>query len=115
MGVIQNITYEDFRQIQRVAGVGSWKYDAINDEIFWSEEVYNIYGIDPQNFQRTFENLLKFIHSGDREKLKNVVEKCLLGNPYQLEYRIKQILAAGNMILFQTEIIGQKKLTKFME
>ncbi len=90
MGVIQNITYEDFRQIQRVAGVGSWKYDAINDEIFWSEEVYNIYGIDPQNFQRTFENLLKFIHSGDREKLKNAVEKCLLGNPYQLEYRIKR-------------------------
>jgi hypothetical protein len=74
MGKIQNITYEDFKQIQRVAGVGSWKYDVINDEIFWSEEVYNIYGIDPQNFQRNFENLLKLIHSGDREKLKNAVK-----------------------------------------
>jgi hypothetical protein len=31
MGVIQNITYEDFKQIQRVAGVGSWEYDIISN------------------------------------------------------------------------------------
>ena len=38
MGVIQNINYEDFKQIQRVAGVGSWEYDIISNRNYWSED-----------------------------------------------------------------------------
>ena len=38
MSEIQNITYEDFKQIQRVAGVGSWEYDIISNRNYWSED-----------------------------------------------------------------------------
>ncbi len=102
IGILQDITEqkisennlksleEDLNLAQRVAGVGSWKYDVISDEIFWSDEVYRIYGVAPESFERSFNSLLKLIHPEDREKMQSAVSECLGGRGYQLEYRIPQ-------------------------
>ncbi len=35
-------------EAQRVAQMGSWHWDAVNDVIWWSDELYSIYGKDPK-------------------------------------------------------------------
>jgi PAS domain S-box-containing protein len=52
-------------QSQRLAKVGSWEYDINTDVIFWSEEMYNIYGIDKTFDINDREEILKLYESTD--------------------------------------------------
>ncbi|MDX1669009.1 MAG: PAS domain-containing protein, partial [Limnobacter sp.] len=38
---------EDFKEAQRIARVGSWHYRMDTKEVVWSEELYRIFGLDP--------------------------------------------------------------------
>ncbi|NLZ35727.1 MAG: PAS domain-containing protein, partial [Clostridiales bacterium] len=78
IGTIQDITRnklleknlmelgQDLKESQKVAGVGRFKYDAIKDEIFISEEVYKIYNIDPLVLKKDVKSYEKIIHPEDR-------------------------------------------------
>ncbi|MDQ2657449.1 MAG: PAS domain S-box protein, partial [Bacteroidota bacterium] len=46
---LQQLSEREFilRQSQRVAKIGSWEYQISNAFTFWSEEMYNILGLDP--------------------------------------------------------------------
>ena len=39
---------EEFEEAQRLARLGSWRWDARTDTMTWSEELYRVYGMDPQ-------------------------------------------------------------------
>lgn len=102
IGIIQDITNykliendlkvisEDLNQAQRVAGIGFWKHDVIKEEIFWSDEVYKIFGITTIHFKKNLKSIYLLIHNEDRLKVQNAVDKCLVGKGYELEYRIPQ-------------------------
>lgn len=81
---------ENLNQAQKVAGVGSWKYDGENDRIYWSEEVYNIFGMDPQDTKKDFLSFLELVHPEDQVKIKIAAKTCLEGENFQLEFRIPQ-------------------------
>ena len=38
---------EELSEAQRLAGVGSWQWDARTDTVIWSEELYRLLGRDP--------------------------------------------------------------------
>lgn len=102
IGIIQDITErkliennlrelgKDLNQAQRVAGVGSWKYDVINDEFYGTEEMYRIYNIDPQDFNNDFNNTIKLIHPDDRVKIQEALKKHMEGQACTTEFRIPQ-------------------------
>jgi PAS domain S-box-containing protein len=87
LGTIQDVTErhlteEALRQserslaeAQRVANLGSWMWDVASDQIVWSDEMYRIYGLDPDEFVPTFENYLELQHPDDREELAAVVQR----------------------------------------
>jgi PAS domain S-box-containing protein len=41
--------------------------DIVNDQLAWSDEVYRIFGLQPQEFGATYEAFLQAIHPNDRE------------------------------------------------
>jgi len=102
IGIIQDITEQkllenNLKEIgdnlslaQRVAGVGCWKYDIINDKYFGSEEMYRIYGINPSEFDDDFRNTLKLVHPEDRYKIEEALGKHLAGESCTIEFRIPQ-------------------------
>ncbi|MGD9569167.1 MAG: EAL domain-containing protein [Sedimentibacter sp.] len=102
VGVIHDITIqkivennlkeigEDLNKAQRVCGVGSWKYDAIKDINFWSDEVYYIFNIDPTKFDKSLNNLISLVHAEDQLKFHDDIKKGLEGKAYKHEYRIPQ-------------------------
>ena len=51
---------------QRVAGLGSFDYDVATDTLWWSDELYAIYGLDPDHFEPSAEAVLELIHPEDR-------------------------------------------------
>jgi PAS domain S-box-containing protein len=64
---------------QRLAHMGSW---ASNDlgirwsdslDIYWSDEIYKIYGLDPQNGPPSLEQYLAAIHPNDRASMAETI------------------------------------------
>ena len=76
-------------EAQRVAHMGSWDWDIVGNNLSWSDEVYRIFGIPPEQFSATYEAFLEFVHSADLETVKRAVEAALHHQqPYNIEHRI---------------------------
>lgn len=100
IGVIQDITErkliennlrelgENLKLAQRIAGIGSWKYDAVNNKFYVSEEMFNIFNINPQDFPDDYDSVLKLIKRDDRNKVQEALREILEGHTYSLEFRI---------------------------
>lgn len=94
-------------EAQRIAHIGSWEWEIENDKISWSDEVYRIFGLKPQEFEVTFESYLNYIHPEDREMVSNIVSATLQTNVFPTyDHRIVRpdgttriCNAVGNIIL----------------
>jgi signal transduction histidine kinase/integral membrane sensor domain MASE1 len=64
-------------EAQRVAHLGSWKWDIAANEVTWSDEMYRIYGLDPERFGASYEAFLAQVHPDDREIAETVVGGAL--------------------------------------
>lgn len=74
---------------EHIAGVGHWRYDARTDRMDWSEEVFRIYGLDPQSHTPDLSTVYRFCYPGDVERLQRAVETALAeGTDYECERRI---------------------------
>jgi PAS domain S-box-containing protein len=76
-------------EAQRIAHLGNWDWDIVNNELRWSDEIYRIFGLIPQQFGATYEAFLNSVHPDDREFVKEAVNKSLYENePYSIDHRI---------------------------
>ncbi|MGN7479063.1 EAL domain-containing protein [Solibacillus silvestris] len=73
---------------QQIAEIGSWEYLIDEDKLFCSENFYNIFGLDPQNFISMDAPFL-LVHPDDEEEAyKKVREAIMYGKSYTNQFRI---------------------------
>jgi PAS domain S-box-containing protein len=48
----------EFLEAQRLAHIGSWEWNIAENKISWTDELYRIFGVSPDNFESTFENYI---------------------------------------------------------
>ncbi len=41
---------ERLKKAQEIAHLGSWDWDIVNNTLSWTDEVYRIFGLSPQEF-----------------------------------------------------------------
>ncbi len=74
---------------QRIALLGSWDWNILRNKLYWSDEIYRIFGLTPQAFGATYDAFLESVHPDDRELVKNSVKQALdEKKPYGIEHRI---------------------------
>jgi PAS domain S-box-containing protein len=75
---------------QEIAHLGSWELDLVKDKITWSDEVYRIFGLKPQEFAATYEAFLKAVHPDDRKAVDEAYCSSLREgrDSYEIEHRI---------------------------
>lgn len=74
---------------QRISHLGFWVWDVNRNDLEWSDEVYHIFKLIPQEFRPNYESFLSFIHPEDRELVRIAVQDALDGkNPYSVDWRI---------------------------
>ena len=57
---------------ERIAHIGSWAFNESGH--YWSDELYKIYGLDPQNGAPTVEQYLNLIHPEDRASMAETIK-----------------------------------------
>jgi len=74
---------------QKVALLGSWEWDIANNVITWSDELYRMFGVNPDTFQATYEAFLEMVHPEDRTRFDNAVQSSIQNRqPHLVEVRI---------------------------
>jgi PAS domain S-box-containing protein len=77
------------REAQRVARVGSWEWDIERNSLWWSDELYEIYGLERETFPGTHESFLERVHPEDRPYVRRVIEAAHQNKqPFNYEHRI---------------------------
>ncbi|MBD2365051.1 PAS domain S-box protein [Anabaena minutissima FACHB-250] len=119
VGITQDITHQkqieaqlsknaaNLAAAQRIAHLGSWEMNLQTQEVIWSEEVFYIFGRNPESGMPSYDEMLQGIHPDDRKQRDLVVEEAIaLGLCYELEYRfyrpdqsLRYLFSRGEVIL----------------
>ncbi|MEO1981203.1 MAG: PAS domain S-box protein, partial [Fuerstiella sp.] len=58
-------------------------------DLYWSDEIYRIFGLKPQEFGATYEAFIETVHVEDRENVRLFTEDALVADtPYSIDHRI---------------------------
>ncbi|NTU50124.1 MAG: PAS domain-containing protein, partial [Desulfobulbaceae bacterium] len=81
---------------QRAAVAGAWYWEIGTNEIYWSDELYELFGLEPQKKEAGFETWRKLLHSEDRQQAEQRISQAISDHlPLNSEYRI--ITPAGEL------------------
>ncbi len=77
------------RKAQRMAKLGYWELDLINNSLEWSDEIFQIFGLDPAVSEPCYESFLDAVHPDDRERVDTAYNESLKHKtPYNIIHRI---------------------------
>jgi PAS domain S-box-containing protein len=76
-------------EAQALTHLGSWQWSVATGEVSWSDELYRIYGMKPQERVLGYEDFLGLIHPEDRERIGGLIgEAFQTAKPFKFEHRI---------------------------
>jgi PAS domain S-box-containing protein len=74
-------------EAQEVAHIGSWEWDVADNSIWWSDEMYRVYGL-PVGEPVTYERYISMVHAEDRAMVQEIVSRSgRTGEPFTFEHR----------------------------
>ncbi len=68
------------RQAQRIAGIGSWRYTPGAERPEWSEEMFRITGLDPQQGEPSIEDHRLLLSEQDWQLMQDSMKAAMEGN-----------------------------------
>ena len=81
-------------EAQELAHVGTWAWDIVSGEVTWSEELYRIFGMRPEEFTPTYDTTLLRIRASHRDRSRGAVEAALVDGASRV-YECPIILPSG--------------------
>lgn len=76
-------------EAQRLAHIGSWRWDVIADQITWSDQLFEIFGVTGAAIETGLDGFLQLIHADDRNRVAGIVRWAMVsGRDFDFEARI---------------------------
>ncbi len=90
------------REAQQLARLGSWEWDIAADVVTWSDELFRIYGLEPQSIVPTYEDFLQRVHPDDRAAVDERNRKAFADHePFEDVKRVTR--PDGSVFLMRTK------------
>ena len=79
---------ERLAEAEHVAQLGSWEWDITTDRITWSEGLFHVYGLTPDDRDPSFRGWMQRVYPDDRELVSRTIDQALAErSSFTLEYR----------------------------
>gem|GEM_PF-1040600 len=76
-------------EAQRIARIGNWELDTTSRELWWSDQTYRLFQMDPDSSEPTYQAFIELVHADDRVAVAAAIDGALSDNkPYSIDYRI---------------------------
>lgn len=89
---------------ERVAKVGHWRLDLRSQGLFWSDEVFNIHGLEPGNLPSLDEGI-DYYHTEDREMVQHCLDDAVAtSKAFEFEARLVRADGALRYVVSRGEV-----------
>lgn len=117
IGTVQDITEKQnlihrleqneavYKQAEELVNMGNWSWDIKNNKLEWTDNLYRIYGLEPQSEEITIERFLSFVHPDDREMVSKGVDE--IHSKDLLDYTFR-IIVNGQIKILRSIAQGRK-------
>ncbi|WP_028484743.1 PAS domain-containing protein [Thioalkalivibrio sp. ALE17] len=80
---------ERLRRGQMFANIGTWEWNIVTGELYWSERIPPLFGYLEGELETSYDNFLAAIHPEDRDAVIAAVNACVADDvPYDIEHRV---------------------------
>ncbi|MBL4893714.1 MAG: response regulator [Emcibacter sp.] len=80
---------ERLNRSQSFANIGNWDWDISTGDLYWSDNIWQLFGYEKKPPQTTYENFLDAIHPEDRGIVVSAIYNCVHhGTEYNIEHRV---------------------------
>ena len=80
---------EMLRQSQIFANVGTWDWNIITGELYWSERIAPLFGYDRGEVETSYENFINAVHPEDRANVQQAISQSIEHDSlYSIEHRV---------------------------
>ena len=80
---------EQLADAEQLAQLGSWERDLIDDRVWWSDELYRIFGLSPDQSPPSYQALLDRVHPDDRGRLDETIQRTVADRgSFRMQVRI---------------------------
>ena len=87
---------------QALARIGSWEWDIPANVVWWSDELFRIYGLEPGSIVPSYEGFLSYVHPDDRDSVDQRNRKAFADHePFEDVKRV--VKADGTEIQMRTQ------------
>lgn len=105
MGQSLNLQMEALRenqrnlaQAQRMAQLGSWDWDIGKQSVIWSDQMFRVLGLDPEQFVPKLNGFYPLLHPEDQTAMKRALTRALKDPAAPLDIKLRCIKPDGTEI-----------------
>jgi diguanylate cyclase (GGDEF)-like protein/PAS domain S-box-containing protein len=99
-------TKDSLDRAQRIADMGNWDWQIPENRLFWSEGIYRLIGVNPAEFNASFEAFMAWVHPDDRIAVVDAVRRAQeTGEPYEIDHRIVRPDGAIRIVRENAEVL----------
>jgi PAS domain S-box-containing protein len=99
-----------FAEAQRLAHIGSFEWDVGTNVLAWSDELHRIYGLEPGQFDGTFQAFLARVHPDDLESTRSVVFDAYRNvKPFVYDHRVLRADGSVRMLHTRGDVVADER------
>ncbi len=83
-------TRANLERAQKIARIGNWMMDLPSGNMVWSEQLYRILGLAPEEVEPDYQTFLSSIHKKERSRVQSLFDRAIANREgaFQMEYWI---------------------------
>lgn len=95
---------ENLKKAEQIAKLGNWSLNLFSNKLSWSDEIFNIFEIDQNKFEATYEAFVAAIHPDDREMVHSAyIHSLETREKYKITHRLQMDDGRIKYVLEQCE------------
>nr|WP_054864406.1 PAS domain-containing protein [Methanosarcina barkeri] len=100
---------------KKIAHLGNWDWNLLTDEFYWSDEIYNIFGLDSLKFDETYDSyethdaFFNLVFPEDKESVNNAFKEAFYGKSFEIDFRVLSANREERILYAQGQVIFDEK------